>query len=69
MKGTWEVLADGEDSFLWKHPQIAAEHMKVSPGQYFDTWKKGREQVKCDGNGCMENKTGKQESGDWKTVI
>lgn len=31
LKGTWEVLADGEDSFLWKHPQIAAEHMKVSP--------------------------------------
>ena len=30
-EGTWEVLADGEDSFLWKHPQIAAEHMKVSP--------------------------------------
>ena len=31
LKGTWEVLTDGEDSFLWKHPQIAAEHMKVSP--------------------------------------
>ena len=32
-------------------------------GQYFDTWKKGREQVKCD------EMDGKQESGDWKTVI
>lgn len=30
-EGTWEVLADGEDSFLWKHPQIAAKRMKVSP--------------------------------------
>lgn len=42
-------------------------------GQYFDTWKKGREQVKCDEMDVwktrLENKTGKQESGDWKTVI
>lgn len=30
-EGTWEVLVDGEDSFLWKHPQIAAKRMKVSP--------------------------------------
>ena len=23
--GTWEILADGEDSWLWEHPQTAAE--------------------------------------------
>ena len=29
-EGTWEVLADGEDSFLWKHPQIAAKRREES---------------------------------------
>lgn len=29
--GTWEILADGEDSFLWKNPQQVKEQTVVSP--------------------------------------
>ena len=29
--GTWEILADGEESWLWEHPQTAEKQIYVAP--------------------------------------
>ena len=55
-------------AFLWKDPQIAAEHMKVSPVSILILGKRKRA-GKGDEVDVRKTRLENRESGDWKTVI